>query len=294
MPKPDEAGVNDTVDDANKIQSAVENANAEDETDKSADEDENNEDLDEEDSKQEDDSSDDDDSEDEKSDDDDEEDEDKSEKKESAERKFKNLASDDDVVYITNLEKAYENSTAEAMRLNTELGNTQRRVNALMQAVSGDAELAERLNKAIGATDSDTGDEPSLADPFLEDAKTTWRQKSEKEVQEIIDANPELLSDPKLNSQVRHWMELLSAEEMKVNKKLMSGGEAMEAAMRVLNIKDKRTAPNVASKAKDLAAPARAQTSRKPKTSSKSVPDAAYKFGELMGVSKEAVEKYAN
>lgn len=301
MPKPDEAGIDNELDDASKIQSVVENANAEDEKDLSADDDQNDDDLDEDESNDQDDASDEDDSEDDKSDDDDEEDEDKSKKKDSVERKFKNLASDDDKEYIANIEKAYENSTAEALRLNQELGNTTRRINALMQVVGSDPELADRLNKAMAGQPSsgDDGakgdDSPSPTDnPFLTDAQTQWRQKSAKEVQEILDANPELLSDPELNGQVRHWMEVFSAEEYKNNKRLMTGGEAMEAAMRYLGIDDKRKKQDVASKAKDLAAPTRPQSSKKPKNnSSKGLSDSAYKFGELMGVSKESIEKYA-
>lgn len=300
MPKTDESSDNSELDDASKIQSVVENANAEDEKDLSANEDQDNEELDEEESNDQDDASDEDDSEEENSDDEDEDEEDKSKKKESAERKFKNLASDDDKEYISNIEKAYENSTAEALRLNTELGNATRRINALMQAVGSDPALAESLNKAMvgqpsSGDDSKGDDSPSPTDnPFLTNAQTEWRQKSAKEVQEILDANPELLSDPETNKEVRHWMEVFSAEEYKNNKRLMTGGEAMEAAMRYLGVQDKRKKQEVASAAKNLAAPTRPQSSKKPKSStSKGVSDAAYKFGELMGVSKESVEKYA-
>lgn len=301
MPKPDESSDKSDLDDASKIQSVVENANAEDEKDLSTDENQDDEELDEDESNDQDDSSDEDDSEEDDSDDDDDEEEDKSKKKDSVERKFKNLASDDDKEYISNIEKAYENSTAEALRLNTELGNATRRINALMQAVGSDPALAESLNKAMSGQPSsgdggDTNnDSPSPTDnPFLTDAQTQWRQKSAKEVQEILDANPELLSDPEMNTQVRHWMEVFSAEEYKNNKRLMTGGEAMEAAMRYLGVQDKRKKQDVASAAKNLAAPTRPQSSKKPKTSSgKGVSDAAYKFGELMGVSKESIEKYA-
>lgn len=301
MPKPDDASIDNDLDDASKIQSVVENANAEDEKDLSADDTKDDDDLEEEESGNDDDASDEDDSEEENSDEDDEDDEDKSKKKDPVERKFKNLASDDDKEYISNIEKAYENSTAEALRLNTELGNATRRINALMQAVGSDPELADRLNKAMTGQPS-SGDDGAKGDdspnptenPFLTDAQTQWRQKSAKEVQEILDANPELLSDPELNNKVRHWMEVFSAEEYKNNKRLMTGGEAMEAAMRYLGIQDKRKKQEVASKAKDLAAPTRPQSSKKPKSSSsKGVSDAAYKFGELMGVSKESVDKYA-
>lgn len=298
MPKTDEASIDNEIDDASKIASVVETANAEDEKDTSTDDDEKDTDLDEEDADDASEDSNDDDSEDKKSDDDEDQDESKDDKKTSAERKFKNLASDDDEVYITNIEKAYENSSAEAIRLNTELGNATRRINALMQAVGSDPELADRLNKAMTGSDASSGDgatdSPSPTEnPFLVNAQSEWKQKSEREVQEIIDANPELLSDPKINEDVKHWMEVISAEEYKTHKRLMSGGEAMEKAMRMVGVADKRKKQDVAAAAKDLAAPTRPQSSRKPKAQAKAVSESAYKFGELMGVSKESVEKYA-
>lgn len=301
MPKPDDAVIENELDDADKIQSVVETANAEDEKAKLDGDDESNDDAEEEDLNDDDNSSDEDEPEDEKSDDGDEDEEEKPKKNESVDRKFKNLASDDDAEYIENIEKAYSNSTAEAIRLNTELGSATRRINALMQAVGSDPDLAERLTKAMngedasGSDDGTNNDAPSpTADPFAVHAQTEWKQKSAKEVQEIIDANPELVSDPKLSSNVKHWMEVISAEEYKTNKRLMSGGEAMEAAMRFLGIEDKRTKEDVASATKNQAAPTRPNSSKKPKASTKKgVSDAAYKFGELLGVSKESVDKYA-
>lgn len=275
--------------DAEKIQSAVETANAEDEKDTGANDQADDEELDEGDEEE---SNDSDESEDDKSDDDDSSDDEKDD--ESSERKFKNLAAEDDKGYISNLEKAYEASSAEAVRLNTELGTTQRRVDALMQAVSSDPDLAERLNKAMGGTDDKQAPDSPTDNPFLVDAQTKWREKSAKEVQDIVDANPELLSDPKINEDVRRWMEVLSAEEFKLNKRLMSGGEAMEKAMRLLGLEDKRNKKSVNSAAKDMAAASKPNSSKKSKLSTKVASDAAYKFGALMGVSKEKIDKYAS
>lgn len=301
MPKTDDTDVSNPVADADRIRSAVETDNTEDEDDTSTDDAKDDADSEEEDSDKNDDASAEEDSED-SSDDEDEDDEDKSDKEES-ERKFKNLAANDDAGYISNLEKAYENSSAEAIRLNKELGQTSRRVDAIIAAAQKDPDLAKRLNKVLdtsGVVDS-SGEESSndegvspLSDPFLIDAKTTWENKSRDEVQAILDANPELVTDPVKNANVKHWMEVFSAEEMKRNKRLMGGGEAMEAAMRHLGIEDKRTKQTTAAKAKELAAPTRAKGAKKAKSSGKKpLSDSAYNFAAKMNVSKESVEKYA-
>lgn len=308
MPKPDESE-DKAPTGADDIRSVVETANAEDEKDKDDDVvEEGDDDSDEEDSNDEGDEDADDDAEDDESDDA-EEDADKkpkpSKKGESAERKFKNLAADEDAEYISNIEKAYENSSAEAVRLNTELGQATRRVNSIMQAVAKDPDLADRLNKAIGGTGgaAESGDDagkPADSDvldtsnPFLVHSKTEWENKSRTEVAEILEANPELTSDPELNANVRHWMEVFSGEEFKKNKRLMSGGEAMLAAMKHVGVEDKRKKQDVSKGAKALASPSRPSGARKPKKSTKApLNDSAYKFGELMGVSREKVEKYA-
>lgn len=307
MAKTDDTEENKDIHDASTIASVVETANAEDENDTGGESLENQDDSEEEDLEDDDKSKSGDESEDDESDDDDSEEEDKSKKPESAERKFKQFAADDDSKYISNLEKAYENSSAEALRINTEFGQTQRRLDSLMQVVARDPELATRLEKAMSGTSTPdasgtapaaTGGDGSPAptdNPFLMNAQAEWREKSTKEVETIVEANPELLSDPELNANVKHWMEVFSAEEYKKTGKIMSGGKAMEAAMRHVGFTDKRKKQDdITSKVKDLAAPTRPGKTRKAKPSSaKNVSDSAYKFGELMGVSKEKVEKFA-
>lgn len=297
MPKPEDSE-NNEMDDASRVQSVVETANAEDEKDLEEEDQDSQDDSDEDAAGNDDDASDKDDSEDDESDDDDEEKEDKSDKK-VVERKFKNLAADDDAGYIGNLEKAYENSSAEAIRLSNEIGQLQRRVDGIMSAVAQDPDLADKLMKAMGGEggSTDQGGKPAvnpIDNPLLTSLQTEWQKKSETEVKEIVDANPELLSDPTLNQQVRHWMEVFSAEEYRANRRMMSGGEAMIAAMNHLGITDKRKKEQeVIDKSKGLAAPSRPQGARKPKPKAKNVSDAAIKFGAMMGVSQEKIEKYS-
>lgn len=307
----DEAEDKNATSDTTRIQSVVETANAEDENDsteekdtqdddsaESADDkseadstDENSEDNSDEEDEEEDDA---------KTDKDDESKDDKKSDKSTGEHKFKQFADEDPQKHISNLEKAYSESSSEAVRLNTELGQQTRRIDALMAAVGKDPDLADKLTKALGGDDSSSGGDgqgdgaPSPAtDPFLTAARTDWQEKSEKEVAEIVEANPELVSDPNLNAEVKHWMEVISREEYQKHRKVITGGEAMTRAMKLLNVEDKRSGQKTASAVKDLAAPTRPRGTRKAKPASKDVSDSAYKFGELMGVSREKVEKYA-
>lgn len=311
MAKPDDTDDKKDLDDASKVQDVVETAlkgDPEDENIDDQEDDKSGDDSAEEESENKDDSDDSDESEDDKKSDDDEESdsEDKSGDDDSAERKFKNLAADDDATYIKNIERAYENSSAEALRLNTELGNMGRRVDAIIAAAQKDPDLAKKLNEVLGtggsdnssgtdnqSQDSATSPKPT-DDPFLIDSKTKWEQKSREEVEAILAANPEINSDPNLNSRVKHWMEVFSNEEFKNNRRLMSGGEAMEAAMKHLNIEDKRQKQNVANGVKSLAAPTRPTKSRTPKPKAgKGLTDAAAEFADKLGVAREKAEKYA-
>lgn len=311
MPKPDDTEDNSNeLDDASRIQNVVETANAEDENDSSNEDDENsNDDSDEggDDNKDKDADSDKD-SEDDENDSDDDEDEeenadDKSDKDQKPERKFKNLAADDDAQYIENVEKAYENSSAEAIRLNDELGKTNRRIDAILSAAQKDPDLAKKLNEVLGGNvpdpsgDSDKGDDKKSSnsdDPFLVNSRTEWENKSRKEVEDILAANPEINTDPALNAKVKHWMEIFSNEEFETNKRLMSGGEAMEAAMKHLGIEDgRKKKQDVVNKSKELGAPSKPTKTRTPKPSKgKGLSEDAGKFADALGVARDKAEKF--
>lgn len=294
MSKPNEADDTKDITSVDSIKSIVETASAEDEVeDKKVDD---AEDLDEsaEDDSEEDDSEESDDDSEEKSDEEEtSDDESKDEKKSEVERKFKNLAAEEDAKYISNLEKAYENSSAEAIRLNSELSEakkTSERWERIIGIVNNNPDLAKQLNAALEGKEVTVPDQ----DPFLVSAKTDWESKSRQEVEAIVSKHPEVISDPTLNESVKHWMSVFSREAFETDKRMLTGGEAMTMALRHLGIDVDDTRPSVASKVKEAAAPTRPKAARKSKPSTKTVSNDAYKFGELMGVSKEQIEKYSN
>jgi hypothetical protein len=308
MAEPD-AGVVDSLEDVNRIRDAVETAivedeptptplttNEDDDAPENDDADKNGDDKDPKDTTESDADA-------EEEEDDGNESDPKPEAK-STDFKFKQFVDENPTAHISNLEQAYSKSSAEGVRLHNELQQTQRRVDAIVSAAAADPDLAQRLNKVL-QNPSQSGDptggstEPteSLEDPFLTHLRVEMREKSIAEVKDILESHPEIASDPELGQRVKYWMDTFAAAYRKENNgKLMSGGDAMRAAMKYLGIDEKSEKQQTASTLKNLAAPTRPTASRKSaKTSDKKpVSDAAISFGAAMGVSREKIEKYAN
>lgn len=211
------------------------------------------------------------------SDDDDDDDAESGDKKDpKSGRKFSQFAGDgSDKAYISNLEEGYKNSSAEAIRLKGEAETAQGRLDTMLRVVAADPTLSKALNDQLngkggsGSGGSGSGENPdgeALRDPFLMSAQTEWQEKSEKEIQEIIDANPEIVSDPDLAGKVKHYMKLFSEDYLAQNKKLMSGGDAMIAAMKHLGIEDKRQKQDLAQGAKKNLTPPRSRGNKAKKS----------------------------
>lgn len=210
---------------------------------------------------------------------DDEEEEDKSDKSkpQSSAYKYKQFAGDGKPeTYISNLEKAYQNSSAEAIAKQTELNQSQGRVDAIMRAAASDPDLAKRLNEVIskggsgaGNGDDDSRESSAAANPFVSDMEAQWRQKSTQEIDAFIEANPEVASDPKIAADVKHWMGVFSDQHFKRTQRLLSGGEAMAQAYKHLGLENKLEKQNLGAGAKKNAAPTRPRGKVKKSTGSK-------------------------
>lgn len=312
MAKSNDADDEKNLSDTDRVRSVVENSNEEDESDENEDDEEDKEEDSAEDDSDEDDSEDDSEDDDEEEDDSDsDDDKDKSKKTDpkkpesKSDFKYKKYADDDPVKHIQNLEKAYESSSSEAINLTRERDTANRRITAIVQAAAKDPEFAKSLQKVIdsipdaakGGDKDDKSSGPAPTDnPFTVDAQTRWREKSQKEVQAILDANPEIATDPELGKQVKEWMDFFADKVYQKEGKLLSGGEAMEMAMRHLGIEDKREKQKTAKAAKSLAAPTRPHGNKKPSKGNgpkKPVSEQAYDFGSKMGVSRETIDKYS-
>lgn len=196
-------------------------------------------------------------------------------------RKFSQFAGDgSDKAYISNLEEGYKNSSAEAIRIKGELETASGRLDTFMRVVASNPELATAFNKALGdngggaggsgsggSGDGESSGDSGLENPFVASLQAEWQEKSEKEIQEIIDANPELLTDQELGNKVKKWMGVFSAEYRREhNGRLMSGGAAMLEAMKYLGIEDKREKQNLANGAKKNLTPPRSRGNKAKKS----------------------------
>lgn len=265
------------------IRKAVEGAGASDEgDDEEEDDDDEADDADDDDSSgddaggddSDDDSDDSDDADDEEEDEDDAETDDKKDPK--SDRKYSQFKGDgSDKAYISNLEEGYKNSSAEAIRLKGEYDSVSGRLDSLLRVIAGDADISKKVNDLLGGNGagnsgggngSDENQSDDLSDPFIMSARTEWQEKAESEIQEIIDANPEVASDPELSAKVKHYMKLFSEDYLKTNKKLMGGGEAMLAAMKHLGIEDKRQKQDLAKAAKKNLTPPRSRGNKAKKS----------------------------
>lgn len=215
------------------------------------------------------------------SDDDDDDDAESGDKKDpKSDRKYSQFKGDgSDKAYISNLEEGYKNSSAEAIRLKGELDTASGRLDTFMRVVGNNPELATAFNKALGeAGDNGSGsgsggsDDGSnsqgsgLDNPFIKNMQAEWQEKSEVEIQEFIDANPEVVTDPEVSKDVKHYMKLFSNDYYERTGKLMSGGEAMAKAYKHLGLEDKRGKQDLANGAKKNLTPPRSRGNKAKKS----------------------------
>ena len=190
--------------------------------------------------------------------------------------------------YISNLEKAHQSSITSAVQLQTDLNTATGRVDAIMRAAASDPDLAKRLNEIInkdGSGTEDGGDEGSaISNPFVADMEAQWREKSTKEIDEFIEANPEVATDPKIAKDVQYWMGVFSQQHQKRTGRLLSGGEAMAQAYRHLGLENKLDKQTLAAGVKKTAAHTRPRGKVKKSTGQKpKFTDAQIAMAKSMG-----------
>jgi len=211
--------------------------------------------------------------------DEDEDDAESGDKKDpKSDRKFSQFKGDGtDKAYISNLEDGYKNSSAEAIRIKGELETVSGRLDSLLRVVTANPEISKALNAALQGDDKGAGGSGSgsdagkssevIDDPFVKSLHAEWQEKAEQEIQAIIDANPELITDEPLGKRVQHWMSVFSEEYRKENNgKLMGGGDAMLAAMKYLGIEDRRQKQDLAQGAKKDLTPPRSRGNKAKKS----------------------------
>jgi hypothetical protein len=212
--------------------------------------------------------------------------------------------------YIKNLEDGYLNSSQEALKIKDRAEGLERQVNAIKAAAGKDPEFGEKLLSLLkengGDGDGSQGDggfgddkaTQSSNNPFLVHAETEWNQNNEKSIKDFVDANPEVLTDPKINAEVKRWAKVYTREVYESEKRLITTGEAMQMAYKQLGYEDKRNSQqDLVNGMKKNAAPTRPQGAKKksggnkPAGNTKQFSDLTLTLAEKMGMSKERLVK---
>jgi len=207
--------------------------------------------------------------------------------------------------YTKNLEQGFIDQARELDQTTERADIAERQVAAIKEAAAKDPAFGQKLVSLLnvdGSGDSgassgaDAGADSSVdaEDPFLLNAKTEWREKNEKSTKEFVDANPEVLTDPKLNKEVKRLMKRFSDAELKDHGRLMMAGEAMEKAFAYLGLTDKRKAKqDLVEGMKGGAAPTRPQrpTKKPAKSGTKQFSDLTLNMASQMGISKDRLVK---
>jgi hypothetical protein len=207
--------------------------------------------------------------------------------------------------YTKNIENGYIELAQEHDETKERADLAERQVTAIRQAAAKDPEFGQKLVALLdvdGSGGSGTGDgsgsgsgsADDAEDPFLVHAKTEWKAANDKSTSDFVKDNPEVITDPKLNKEVKRLMKRFSDAELKDNGRLMMGGEAMEKAFAYLGRDIKKKADQeLKDGMKGNAAPTRPKRPVKPSNKgTKQFSDLTLTLASKMGRSKDYLKKY--
>ena len=209
--------------------------------------------------------------------------------------------------YRKNLENGYIESSNEGIKQRERADGLERQVEAIKAAAAKDPELGEKLLKHLNdgnAKGTPNGKAQEFSDqatqdssnPFLVHAETEWNAKNEKSVQEFVDANPEVLTDPKVKADVIRWSQVFTKNIYETEKRLITTGEAMDMAYKHLGLDNKKQSQeSLVNGMKKNAAPTRPQAAKKNAGSgskkTEQFSDLTLRFAQNMGISKDRLVK---
>lgn len=190
--------------------------------------------------------------------------------------------------YIPNLETAYKNSSAEAVRLKQQNKEIQIQLDNIAALVANNPDLAEQIKD---------GKVPNIkTDPALLKARQDMEDQNKKEYGDWVDAHPDLESDPELQKQV--FDEIQDFAEVASKKgRVLGMKEALTMAWTSLGLQVDSKEERVRMKAKDSAARGKsAGTGKSVKKDKTTFSEAQIKAGLQMGLGKsrqEVIKKLA-
>jgi hypothetical protein len=226
-------------------------------------------------------------SEEEDSESDEDEEETDNEEDEKFKKRYTQIKGDTAEEYIPNLEEAYKNSSAEAVRLKQKAEDLQKQVDNISALVATNPELAEQIKE---------GKAPALpTDPALLRARQDMEAQNKKEYADFVDGHPELESDAELQKQV--FDEIRDFAEVAAKKNRVLGmKEALNMAYVSLGLQTGSKEEAIRMKAKETAARGKSAGAAKKAKAKTEFTEAQINAGIQMGLGKtrqEVIKKLA-
>ncbi len=212
--------------------------------------------------------------------DDDEETEEEDDEEPDFKKRYTQIKGDTADEYIPNLETAYKNSSAEAVRLKQQVTDLQKQMDDITALVANSPELAEQIKE---------GKAPAVAtDPALLKARQDMESQNKKEYAAFVDSHPELESDPELQKQVFDEIRDFAEVAQKKNR-VLGMKEALTMAWTSLGLKESKE-EKVRMKAKDTAARSKNAGAKKTVKAKVEFTEAQIGAGLRMGLGKTRQE----
>lgn len=207
------------------------------------------------------------------------------------EKRYTQFKGDTPVEYAKSLEDAYNKSSAEGVRLNTELSDLKSKVGHILAAAEKNPELAKQLG--LDESGTSTPPAPSVKSPAETYAEQMMQERMEKEYSEFTTDHPEVDTDEALRTELLAEVGVQSAAYNARSGKIISMAEALNRAWKVLGYDD-NSKETLAVKAKENASQGTTQgTSAKKKSTTKpEVSEKAMDLAKRMGLSEKDVQKY--
>lgn len=224
--------------------------------------------------------------------DDDKSDEDKSEEA-KFDKRYTQLKGDTPEEYAKSLEEAYNQSSAEGVRINKELNDLKQKVGNILIAAEKNPEIAKQLGLSEG--DTSTAKPDAAKSPAETYAEQMMNERMETEYKDFTTLHPEVDTDETIRTELLSEVGVQSAAYNAKTGKIISMKDALSRAWKVLGYDD-NTKEDLAVKAKETAGQGRTQGASAKKSSSggkkPEVSEKAMEMAKKMGLSEKDVNKY--
>lgn len=208
------------------------------------------------------------------------------------EKRYSQLKGDTPEEYAKSLEDAYNNSSAEAVKLNREFKELKEKVGGLLAAADKDPELAKKLglteeDKKVDKPDEDKSPaekwaEQRMAEEFLQDYK------------DFTKLHPEADTDETIRKELEEEVGIQATAYKSKTGKIIAMKDALSRAWKVLGYDD-NSKEDLAVKLKENAGQGRSQGGSSKKNSSTKKPEVSEKALEMakkFGLSDKDIQKH--